>query len=80
MEMSRVTSKYQATVPADARAALGLKAGDQLGWEVEDDGGVRVRRLEERPVDERWLHATLVDSRTFGEWLSEEDEDLFGVL
>jgi bifunctional DNA-binding transcriptional regulator/antitoxin component of YhaV-PrlF toxin-antitoxin module len=30
MEMSRVTSKYQATVPADVRAALGVKAGNRL--------------------------------------------------
>lgn len=69
MEMSRVTSKYQATVPADVRAALGVKAGDQLVWKVED-GVARVSKAE--PIDHQWhaaISATLAD-----EWLSDEDE------
>ena len=71
MQISRVTSKYQATVPADIRAALGVKAGDQLAWEVRD-GMATVRRhgAVSSPV-------TVVDSQTFGEWLSDEDEELF---
>lgn len=80
MEMSRITSKYQATVPADVRAALGVKAGDQLAWEVKDDGGVSVRRSEQNGGEDRWRHATLIDSQTFGEWLSEEDEVAFRDL
>lgn len=80
MEMSRVTSKYQATVPADVRAALGVKAGDQLAWDVKDDGAVSVRRVQDERNEALWRQATLIDSRTFSEWLSEEDEDLFGDL
>jgi antitoxin PrlF len=75
MEMSRVTSKYQATVPADVRAALGVKAGDRLGWEVGDDGKVNVRRLDDKIDDPKWQNATLIDAKSFGEWLSEEDEE-----
>ena len=75
MEMSRVTSKYQATVPADVRAALGVKAGDRLTWEMEDDGA-KVRRVESDDLDDRWKYATLIDSKTFSEWLSDEDDDL----
>jgi antitoxin PrlF len=74
MEMSRLTSKYQATVPADVRAALGVKAGDQLTWEMEADGA-KVRRVEIAPDHDRWKNATLIDSKTFGEWLSDEDEE-----
>ena len=32
MEISKVTSKFQATVPADIRKALGIEAGDTLAW------------------------------------------------
>jgi antitoxin PrlF len=75
MEMSRLTSKYQATVPADVRAALGFKAGDQLAWQVE--GGIaKVRKVQ--PFDRNWHGAA---SDTFAdEWLSEEDEELFRDL
>lgn len=31
---SRLTSKYQATVPEDVRKALNVKAGSQLFWHV----------------------------------------------
>jgi antitoxin PrlF len=75
MEMSRVTSKYQATVPADVRAALGVKAGDQISWQVDDDGDVKVRRVDDKTADPKWQNATLIDSKSFGEWLSEEDEE-----
>ncbi len=74
MEMSRITSKYQATVPADVRAALGVGAGDRIAWEIDDDGA-RVRRVEEPAGDPRWAGAILIDSVTFGEWLSDEDEE-----
>jgi antitoxin PrlF len=71
MEMSRVTSKYQATVPADVRAALGVSAGDRLIWEVDGDVA-RVRRID---AGTPMPNATLIDSQSFGEWLSPEDED-----
>jgi len=34
MVQSKITSKYQVTVPKDVRDELGLKPGDRLGWEV----------------------------------------------
>jgi len=75
METSRLTSKYQATVPADVRAALGVKAGDQLLWEMHD-GVANVRKVE--PLDRQWHDAV---SATFAdEWLSDEDEELFRDL
>lgn len=70
MEQSRVTSKYQATVPADVRAALGVKAGDTLQWQVED-GVAQVRRVE--PFDHEW-HVFISHSLA-AEWLSAEDEE-----
>jgi antitoxin PrlF len=75
MEMSRLTSKYQATVPADVRAALRVGAGDRLGWTIED-GTARVCRVEEIDGWPFAARAAAVDSLTFGEWLSDEDDDL----
>jgi antitoxin PrlF len=75
MEVSKVTSKFQATVPADVRAALGIKAGDTLAWSIRD-GVATVRLLPDNlkgwdPMT--WL--SLAD-----EWLSPEDEEAFREL
>jgi len=78
MKISRITSKYQATVPADVRVALGLNAGDQISWEVED-GVATVRRTNPDQAD-AWAGAVLIDSRMFGEWLSDEDEEAWRDL
>lgn len=75
MQFSKVTSKFQATVPSDVRAALGIKAGDTIAWDVKD--GVATMRLIPRnlkgwdPVD--WLAFA-------PEWLSPEDEEAFRDL
>ncbi|MBA3898226.1 MAG: AbrB/MazE/SpoVT family DNA-binding domain-containing protein [Sphingomonadaceae bacterium] len=72
MEMSKLTSKHQATVPADVRAALGLKGGDTIEWVV-DKGGARVRKA--RGEDLAWLR--LAEESFAVEWLSDEDEEAF---
>ena len=48
-----------------------MTAGDQLRWDVED-GVATVRRVETSSIDVQWAGASLIDSITFGEWLSEE--------
>ena len=75
MEVSRLTSKYQATVPADVRAALGLKAGDTIAWDV-TDGTARVRKVA--ALDLLFLKG--VEANLAEEWLSAEDMDAFGDL
>ena len=75
MEVSKVTSKFQATVPADVRSALGIKAGDRLAWSVRD--GVATVRLLPGDLKGRdpltWLGFA-------DEWLSPEDEEAFRDL
>ena len=75
METTRLTSKYQATVPADVRAALGLKAGDTIAWDVAD-GTARVRKVS--ALDVQFLKG--VEANLAEEWLSAEDMDAFGDL
>ena len=44
MSTSRLTSKGQATSPADIRAALWLKPGDSVAFVINDAGEVVLRR------------------------------------
>ncbi|MHB9116140.1 MAG: AbrB/MazE/SpoVT family DNA-binding domain-containing protein [Thermoleophilia bacterium] len=67
--MSRLTKKYQATIPAPVRKALQLRQGDAIAFDVQE-GRVTVRRAE--PLDREFARA-LED--TLGEWLSPEDEE-----
>lgn len=46
---AKVTSKGQLTIPKEVRQALGLKEGDSVLFELEADGGARVRVVR-RPV------------------------------
>ena len=75
MEVSKVTSKFQATVPADIRKALGIKAGDTIAWEVQ--GGVATVRLLPRDL-KGWDPLTWLSFAD--EWLSPEDEEAFRGL
>ena len=75
METSRLTFKYQATVPADVRAALGIKAGDTIAWDVAD-GTAHVRKVA--PIDAMFLKG--VEANLAEEWLSSEDMDAFRDL
>ena len=67
-EFSRLTGKYQATVPALVRRSLGVGAGDRLAWVVEGDT-VTLRRAT--PPDDGFTAAL---SETLSEWSSPEDE------
>jgi AbrB family looped-hinge helix DNA binding protein len=48
----RLTSKSQVTIPKDARAALGVKAGDKVRFESEP-GVVKIYRAETGKADEK---------------------------
>ena len=74
MLSSKLTTKCQATIPLKVREALGLKAGDVVGFEIEA-GKVFVRAV--RPLDVEYAHAT---AGTLGEWASQEDEEAYHGL
>jgi len=73
-QFSKVTSKYQATIPLAVRRKLGLKPGDSVMFEIEDDV-VTVRRATAFDKD----YAEAVES-TLTEWLSKEDEEAYRDL
>ena len=74
MELATLTAKGQVTVPKAVRDALGLKRGDVLSWEL-DDQSVRLRVVS--PVDLDYLCG--VESG-LSEWASEADEVAFAGL
>jgi bifunctional DNA-binding transcriptional regulator/antitoxin component of YhaV-PrlF toxin-antitoxin module len=71
---SKLTGKYQATIPATVRQALGLKKEDWVAFDV-SNGEVRLRRAT--PVDLAYAHAV---SGTLSEWASQADECAFRDL
>ena len=73
--VGRITAKGQTTVPSKVRAALHVKAGDLLAWDVGSDGVARVRRVE--PLDVAYL---LSLEATLTEWSSPEDEAAYRDL
>ena len=74
LHTSKLTSKFQATVPTPVRKALQLKAGDLIGFEVEGDE-VRLRRAT--PLDLAFAQAL---EGTLSEWSSNQDDEAFRDL
>lgn len=74
MKASKLTSKYQATVPKEVREFLGLAAGDGLQWEIENNQIV-VKKLSK--LDLEWHKAI---EMTLQEWNSPEDDEAYGSL
>ncbi len=74
MKASKLTSKYQATVPKEVREFLGLASGDGIQWEIEDGRAV-VRKLSK--LDLEWQKTI---ETTLSEWSSPEDDEAYGSL
>ncbi len=74
MELAKITSKGQVTIPAAIRKAAQLKESDLLVFEIEGDHLV-IRKIQS-PVD-TYLNGV---SATLNEWASEEDEEAWNDL
>jgi antitoxin PrlF len=70
MSSSKLTSKFQTTIPQDIRATLKLKAGDQVIFEITKDKQVIIKKA--MPMDIAYLRAL---ESTLSEWNSENDEE-----
>lgn len=49
MITSKLTSKAQTTIPQPVRAALHLKEGDEIAYEIRDNLVISPRRVPARP-------------------------------
>lgn len=73
--VAKITTKGQTTIPQDVRAALQVRAGDLIAWEVGADGTATVRRVQ--PMDIEYLRAI---EGTLGEWAGPADEEAYRGL
>lgn len=71
---SKLTSKYQATIPEPVRRLLRLEAGDAIAFEIVDS---EVRLHKARPVDMAFAGSV---EGTLTEWASKADEEAYRDL
>ncbi len=74
MNISKLSSKGQVTIPKEVRRAIGLEAGDYVLYEIE---GEKVKLMRAHPFDAAY-HAAI--SETLEEWNSIEDDEAFSDL
>ena len=71
---SKLTRKYQATIPEPVRKLLHLDAGDVIAFDIEDDN-VHLRKAN--PVDLAFAQSI---EGTLNEWISAADEEAYRDL
>ncbi|MDJ0898431.1 MAG: AbrB/MazE/SpoVT family DNA-binding domain-containing protein [Xenococcus sp. MO_188.B8] len=71
---SKVTQKYQATIPQAVRKKLGIEKGDHVTFEIQEEG-VLIKKLS--PIDWEYLESV---SDTLSERSSEADEEAYRNL
>ena len=71
---SKLTSKFQATIPSAIREKLDLEAGDTISFQVDDD---RVVLRKVKPLDPAYLESL---EATLSEWNSDNDDDAYSNL
>ncbi len=69
---SKLTSKYQITVPAAVRTSLGLQKGDAVVFEIDVDGVVTARKAV--ALDLPFVTAL---EPLLSEWDSADDEEAY---
>jgi antitoxin PrlF len=75
MSSSKLTSKYQATIPMKIRKLLHLEAGDSITFHITDPGTVIIKKSQ--PFDLAYAQAL---DQMLSEWASEEDEQAYKHL
>ena len=72
MITSKLTTKAQTTIPQPVRAALHLRAGDELIYEIVDQRVILTKASHGGKMDDPF--------RTFQEWNSAADTKAYGKL
>lgn len=71
---SKLTKKYQATIPEPVRRRLLLEAGDSISFDIDDD---QICLRKAQSVDMAFAQSV---EATLAEWSSEHDEEAYGEL
>jgi AbrB family looped-hinge helix DNA binding protein len=77
LSSSRLTIKYQATIPRNVREALELKAGDSVEFVIKGKS-VSIRKTKPRLSDEVAFRLTQVHAMR--DWDTPEDDEAFRDL
>lgn len=72
---SKLTSKFQATIPRDVRQALHVGAGDRIVFEIRPDLTIVIKKAD--GIDRSYLRS--IES-TLSEWNSRNDDEDFNDL
>lgn len=72
--ISKLTKKYQATVPKAVRKKLNLNAGDIIAFEIDRDS-IKIRKAT--PMDVEFFNALVP---TLNEWNTANDEEAYNGL
>ncbi|MEI6300345.1 MAG: type II toxin-antitoxin system PrlF family antitoxin [Betaproteobacteria bacterium] len=72
MITSKLTTKAQTTIPQPVRAALRLRPGDELIYEIDAQRVILTKANREGKTDDPF--------RSFGEWNSEADTKAYDKL
>lgn len=72
--VSRLTRKYQATIPAPVRRFLHLRHGDQIRFHIDGD---RVTLTRQTPADRAFLRGL---EANLSEWNSPFDDEAYADL
>ena len=70
---SRISSKNQVTIPVDILRAVGLQAGDDVDFTMNDAGYIEARKVEEKNL---FLELTRVAGDTYRGFNLEEERKL----
>lgn len=81
-EVSTITAKGQTTVPKPIRQALGVDAGDQIAFQLGQDGGVTLRRaqVEADPVMASFLSFLARDLESNPDRIASVSPELVGRI
>jgi antitoxin PrlF len=71
---SKLTKKYQATIPEPVRQLLHLQAGDAIAFDIVGDD-IHLRKA--RPMDLAFVKSL---EGTLSEWATQEDEEAYRDL
>ncbi len=72
MITSKITSKAQTTIPQPVRAALGLREGDEVAYQIEGDRVLLTKARAPGFAEDPFT--------TFSEWNSEADREGYADL
>jgi bifunctional DNA-binding transcriptional regulator/antitoxin component of YhaV-PrlF toxin-antitoxin module len=72
---SKLTSKYQTTIPKEVCQILKVKVGDRITFEIRPDKTITIRKTQ--PLDLAFAKAV---SNTLEEWESEADKEAYHRL